>query len=685
MGNIVCGLFMAAAAVLLFLRLSSRIARIAWLVLLTASLGFALFLTLSAHNLININVGHYYLGAKYDFPYSKCYVLINAALELPQVEIRDLDRQELMLRGDDQDQRAYYLDLLREAGVQFDPLSPTGVLRDGAIKSGAVRRESQRILSSYLPADQIESFRTDVQIADRSFGWSQKMTTDYGYNGSPWYGLIRHLDPTLYIPFGEATGVFNLILQLVSVFLLVWFVGSSLGLALESKLAAAALIFSSWDFVGYALQGLIFAGMWIPIALAAYYARRQKGLETGISIAWAGLIKLFPFILAMPIVGLVVKARGVEYVAIRRWCLKAMAGVVLGTVAFFLISMLGGRSWDDFFTKIYHQFQTSSFLLNSVSLSRFLMALGITDTVVPLIGSLFVLSVIGVIMLASDSSTAMERLPRRMMVLLSVVGLMMRTTWFSYYMIAPLLLFPLLAKQHRAGTALAALSLAFSQLLPDFDDPSLMASDLLHVLKLLPYILIPMWFLWLELRDVELSRPIRKTLAVAGVLVLVLIGADIWRMAEVRSADRAGGKYLDAGDGESAAREYQRLCSLDPGNAIAALNQGIALAVAGRTKEAGEFMAKAGEMAPDSAVCHANYGLLLLQTGDYAGAGAQLDRALEVSPNGVEYLFNRARVFAFAGNTPRALAMLERAQELAPGRPEISLLIRQLTGTNLEK
>ena len=324
------------------------------------------------------------------------------------------------------------------------------------------------------------------------------MTTDYGYNGSPWYGMVRRLDPTLHMTFGESTAVVNLIVQIVSVFLLVWLVGTAL--EIESQLAMAALIFASWDFVGYALQGLIFAGMWLPIALAVYYSKRLKGLETGVSIAWAGMIKLFPFVLVVPIAGMFVVARGSAHATVKCWCIRALVGVVLGASALFGLSLIGGRSWADFLAKIVHQFQSSSFLLNSVSLSRFLMALGITDKVVPFVCSLLVLIVIGVILLASDPVRSMTRLPSRMVILLSVVGLMIRTTWFSYYMVGPLLLFPFLAKRHRFGAAFATAGLALSFFLPDFDDPSLMASVLMHVLKLIPYIAIPVWFLWLELR-----------------------------------------------------------------------------------------------------------------------------------------------------------------------------------------
>jgi hypothetical protein len=333
-------------------------------------------------------------------------------------------------------------------------------------------------------------------------------------------------------------------------------------------------------------------------------------------------------------------------------------------------------------SKIVQQFQTSSFLLNSVGLSRFLMALGVTDTVVPTIGSVFVLVVIGVIVLASDGTKAMARLPRLMLVLLSVVGLMMRTTWFSYYMIAPLLLFPLLAKRHRVGTALSVAGMAVSLFLPDFDDPALLASALMHILKLTPYIAIPIWFLWLELREIEISPRVRNGLVVGGLITLAIIGADVWRMAEVREADRDGSRNLDTGNAAAAITDYQRLCSLDPGNAIGALNQGVALAMVGRTKEAGEFMAKATEMAPDSAVCFENCGLLLLQMGEYAKAGVQLDRALEISPNSARLLSNRANVFAMTGNRSKALELLGRAKELAPDQPYIESLIRQLTGSS---
>ena len=108
-----CAILMAAAAALLFLRLKERTARIAWSILLAVGMAHAIGMALLPENLMSRNVVHYFLGAKYDFPYSKFYSLTSAAIDRPQIFMHDLDHPPGFTRDDPTEQRAYFIDLLR--------------------------------------------------------------------------------------------------------------------------------------------------------------------------------------------------------------------------------------------------------------------------------------------------------------------------------------------------------------------------------------------------------------------------------------------------------------------------------------------------------------------------------------------------------------------------------------------
>jgi hypothetical protein len=130
-----------------------------------------------------------------------------------------------------------------------------------------VREEAERILREHLPPGEIEDFRRDVRLAlleenaERKIeGEGRDITWDYGFNGSPFYALVRQVDPTLHRPFGRGTARLNLVWQMTAALLLCWITGLALGVGFTERTAMAALLFASWDFVGWALPGLIFGG-----------------------------------------------------------------------------------------------------------------------------------------------------------------------------------------------------------------------------------------------------------------------------------------------------------------------------------------------------------------------------------------------------------------------------------------
>jgi len=295
----ICAALTAAAAILLSRRLTPGRARAAWLGLLIAGIANALALDLSGTNPDNTNFVHYYLGAKYPIPYGDFYEMIQAALGRPQIEIRDLDRPATMLRSDPREQRAYYIDLMRAAKVPFDATAPLDSLARRAIESGVIEREAEQILARGLAADRIEPFRRDVRAAFERHTW-QVLTSDYGYNGSPFYAAVRHLDPTLYRRFGRGTAYLDLAWQIFATLLIAWLAGEALRLQLTGKIAIAAFLFASWDFVCFALPGLLFGEFWLPVMVAIVAMRRRNAIVGGAADAWAGLIKLFPFVLMLP-------------------------------------------------------------------------------------------------------------------------------------------------------------------------------------------------------------------------------------------------------------------------------------------------------------------------------------------------------------------------------------------------
>jgi hypothetical protein len=669
---------MALGGLLLALGLRGRLARAAWLALLIAGLANALVVSLVPANLININLVHHFLGAKYTFSYDSFYELINAAREKPQVDMRDLERPPAMLRDEPSEQRAYYIDLLRDYGVEFDPLAPLTNLRAWAEEANVIRSEADSIMSEHLPASQIGEFRRDALLAlDALTG--REITTDYGFNGSPFYSLVRRADPTLHRPFGRGTAWLNLMWQIAAALLVVWITGAALGAALEGRLAMAALLFASWDFVGWALPGLIFAGLWLPVSLALLAFRRRAAAPAGVAIAWAGLVKIFPFILLLPaglrvIRSAVLRGREESDGGSTRWSLVLAAACLAATIVLGLAATLSGRSWLEFVQKIVVQFQSTAYLLNSVSSSQWLFTLGIHGSPLPAVLSLVALGALAVMFVRGRNDGFTRSLPRRSLVLLAATGWLVHT-WFNYYTIAPLLLLPLVAHRHRAGAAIAAAGLAVAFILPEFDDPLLLEHRALFALKVSPYVLIPVWLVALEYQKLEFGRTAKRVAIAVIALCCVAIAGEAVRMRAIDRLDRLGGAYLDSADAVNALERYQRLVTLAPRNAMAHMNTGIALAMLKRNPEAGAEFARAVGLDPGSSPARQNYGRWLLIEGRYQEAVAELEAGRQLSPYDVTILFDLARAKLEQGHAEEARALLTRALELQPENGAVKRLL----------
>jgi len=641
----VCAAIMACAALLLRMRPRSSVP---WLVLLVAGLANALILNLLPHNRVSSNFVHQYLGSKYVVPYTELYRAVNAALERPQMDIRDLEHPPDMWRSDPREQRAYLLDLLRAHGSEFDATLPLDSLLSLAQASGAIREEAEDMLARCLPPDEIPAFRSDVRAAvDLVHG--RELTDDYGFNGSPFYALVRGADPFLHVPLRPAAAVADLLAQVLSVFLLAWLAGRALELDRNERLATMVLLFASWTVTGWLLPGLVFAWLWLPVMLALLAMRRDREASAGVALAWASLVKLFPaFLLVLPI-------------SQRRW--RMIFSFVVTILVLGGAALLSGRSWVGFLEKIVVQFEGSAHLVNSVSLSQWLLALGAQDSPLSIVVSALVLASVATLVW-KDRHAGIQVWPRRALVLLSLLGWMTHT-WFNYYAIVPLFLLPLLSRRHPTGSAVAAAALAFSYLLPGFGDPVLLGQRAWLALKVTPYLAIPMWMLTLELRASPPAIP-RRVLATAGVVVVMAVAGDVSRVALVRHLGARGEVRLDRDDAALALVDFNWQIRLAPRNGPARMNRGIALAMSGREGEAGGDFARAVELMPNSIEARRNYARWLKRAGLPDEAQRQLQEALAAAPYDDDLRVDLARLLMQQGRSESALEQLARARELNP-------------------
>jgi predicted TPR repeat methyltransferase len=119
----------------------------------------------------------------------------------------------------------------------------------------------------------------------------------------------------------------------------------------------------------------------------------------------------------------------------------------------------------------------------------------------------------------------------------------------------------------------------------------------------------------------------------------------------MRPADNNQELHEAAGDHLRAVERCERLVDLDPSDARAHHNLGLALLRLGRRDEALAALRRTILLAPNYAPGHCNLGLALEECGDVAGAAAMLREALRLKPDSGFIAYHLAAVVAQAGET----------------------------------
>jgi hypothetical protein len=185
---------------------------------------------------------------------------------------------------------------------------------------------------------------------------------DCGFNGSPFYVLLRQLDPFLHLPLSIHSFRFSALLELVLLALSSLLLARAFHLGLPGLLLLFLLVLSSWDFINWSLSGQPGMIWFFPLAASLYLLTRERFLHAGLACSVAILLKVFPGVILLPaIVSLAARKAGRE--PFRRGGREV--NLLAAAAAAVLVLALAAQTqadWGDWFEKIRRQFASGAFL-----------------------------------------------------------------------------------------------------------------------------------------------------------------------------------------------------------------------------------------------------------------------------------------------------------------------------------
>lgn len=137
--------------------------------------------------------------------------------------------------------------------------------------------------------------------------------------------------------------------------------------------------------------------------------------------------------------------------------------------------------------------------------------------------------------------------------------------------------------------------------------------------------------------------------------------AEFYRLYDVAK------ELAEKGQDEAAIAAWKKALELDPGDAKAQYNLGLALLRKGGLDEAIAHFQKAVEGKPEFDLAQSNLGVALLQKGRVEEATLHLQDAVEANPRNGDAQVNLGAVLLQKGRVDEAIIHLQKAVEISPG------------------
>jgi len=303
------------------------------------------------------NFSHYYLGAKYRIDYLDFYEVILAGSGKPLLDYRDLKGSPAfgLANYTPRQKRKYFLWLLDKFNVPHDSRAGPLKLMRLCGQNDLFRKHGQLLLSEagYSPERQ-KQLGEDVRLANIN-------VRDCGFNGSPFYVLLRQLDPSLHLPLSVNSFRFSALLELVLIALSGILLAKVFRLGATGFLLFFIIVLSSWDFFNWNLPGLPAMAWFFPIAVALFFLSRERYIGAGLACSVSVLLKIFPGLLLLPaMVSLAVrKARKAPLLRDGREIIF-IATAATGVLALAVVAQTQ-TDWIEWIGKIRGQFASGAF------------------------------------------------------------------------------------------------------------------------------------------------------------------------------------------------------------------------------------------------------------------------------------------------------------------------------------
>lgn len=455
------------------------------------------------------NFCHYYLGAKYQIEYLDFYEVILAGSGKPLVDYRDLKGSPAFGIANifPQQKREYYLRLLDKFNVKHPPQLSTPLLKKLCGQNDLFRKHGQLLLSDAgYSSERQKLLGEDVRSANIN-------VRDCGFNGTPFYVLLRQLDPFLHLPLSINSFRFSVLLELVLLVFSGVLLAKAFRLGTTGFLLFFILVLSSWDFYNWNIPGLPAMAWFFPVAVSLFFLTRERYVGAGLACSVSVLLKIFPGLILLPAMASLAFRKARKAPLFRDGKEIIFLATAATTILALAVVAQTQADWIAWIEKIRGQFASGAFFApNDICFYKTwhhasIDFPGSQQLAVGVVWATRALLAVFLLYLAG-------RRPDGKTLALGGIASLAMMPWISneylqYYSFPNALILAIFYKERRGFFYLLMPLLLMNQAMVDYPNPIyIRAISSLVWLKTLPYLTVPLFFLFFVVQRSRKSQPL---------------------------------------------------------------------------------------------------------------------------------------------------------------------------------